>query len=621
MVAPDATNLTVTLDSYQQAAAAVLQTQARAAHLEEQLDALRRTQGGNPTRDDTQGKGHRRGDVDTLRRRYRDDSRGRSRSRSRERTRDYKRREGRGRNRDRTRSRERNRYERDRRPRSDSRDRTRKGNWRLERAARQAREDARQIENQTGPRPKGPSATNACGNDPAYVQPKDRPGSSHSTLHPYQPTAGTQSRPGSSTGLTTGIIHIDEPDANPTATRSSASTGTAGPQTHLQGDQDRADEEEREADVRAAEIYEALESDEHQQGWAPPNINIVPSQRAYWMYGPNGEIDGIPWDQDHAFRRFHAQPPIDDMLRPLIIQPGGITVQVMEENTRRCPDYPYAVERVPTPEEEPSPTWSSDPEEKEEGDLIETKDSEDADDRTPNLDFQGPPPPPGSTYLNQNIEYTGVPQPFSAQSLDGWMARPPSTTTTHGPVTAATDTTSAVPSLALSGTTTTVFPTESAPWTTLPGWGPSARNTGHGTRVAARAQSNAIVTSGVTQTRSGGGEREGRDPSPGAGPPTIPVTANPGAHGTGETTIAYTSTSVPTHQATASSSNIPSHCTLINTEVPPAATGGGPGSLRRVRAERRIRRLEHSGRTGLPGEHPTGTRTTTSTAPKPPPGE
>ena len=93
-------------------------------------------------------------------------------------------------------------------------------------------------------------------------------------------------------------------------------------------------------------------------------------------------------------------------------------------------------------------------------------------------------------------------------------------------------------------------------------------------RAAARAQSNARVTSGVTQTRSGGGEREGRDPSPGAGPPIIPATANPEAHGTGEITIAYTSTSIPTHQATASSSDIPSHCPLTDTEVPPAAPGG-----------------------------------------------
>ena len=334
--------------------------------------------------------------------------------------------------------------------------------------------------------------------------------------------------------------------------------------------------------MRATEIYEALESEEHQQGWAPPNINIVPKQRAYWMYGPNGEVDGISWDLDSAFRRFHSQPPIDDMLRPLIIPPGGITVQVMEENTRRCPNYPYAVERVPTPEEEPSPTWSSDPEEKEEGDLIETKDSEDADERAPDLDFRGPPPPPGSTYLNQNIGDTGVPQPFSAQSVDGWMACPPSTTTTHGPVTAASDTTPALPSLTLSGTTTTVSPTESAARAMLPGWGPTARNTGHGTRAAARAQSNTTVTSVVTQTRSGDGGMAETDHGSGARPTTIPVTVNTGAHGTGETTIAYTSTSVPTHQATASSSDILSPCPLINTEAPPAATGGAQDSFSEV---------------------------------------
>ena len=193
-IAPDAINPTFTLGPYQQAAAATMQAQARAAQLEEQLAALRQTQGREPTRDDTQGTGHRRGDGDTQRRRYRDDSRDRSRSRSRGRTRDYERREGRGRNRDRTRSRDRYRYERDRRPRSDSRDRAREGNWRLERAARQAREDARQIADQTGPRPMGPSATHAVGIDPAYVQPKDRPGSSHSTLHPYQPTVGVAPR-------------------------------------------------------------------------------------------------------------------------------------------------------------------------------------------------------------------------------------------------------------------------------------------------------------------------------------------------------------------------------------------------------------------------------------------
>ena len=554
MVAPDATNLTVPLDAYQQAAAAAIQAQAKAANLEEQLAALRRTQEVDLTKEDTQGKG--RGDRDTLRNRDRDDSRGRGRSRSRERTRDYERRDGRGRDRDRTRSRDRSRPDRYRRTRSDSRD-----NWRLARAARQAREDARKIEDPSGPRPREPRATNAGGIDPAYVQPKDRPGGSQSALHPYQPIEGTLSRPGSSTGLTTGTIHIDAPDANPRTTQSRTSTGTAGPQTHLQGDQDRADEEEREAGVRAEEIYEAMESDEHRRSWAPPTINIVPNQRQYWMFGPTGEVDGIPWDQDSDYRRFFSEPPIDDMLRPQILQPGAITIQVMNANTRRCPDYPYQVERVPTPEKEPSPTYSTDPEEKEEGDLIETKDSDDADDRAPNPDFQGPPPPPGSTYLNQNVGDTGVHTPYSAQAADGWMTRPLNTTATPGLVT-------------LSGTTATVPPSGSTLQTTLPGWGPSARNTGHGTRAAARAQSHATGTSEVTQTRSGGSEREGGDPSPGAGPPTIPATVNPVAQETGGITIAYTLTSVPTHHAPASSSDIPSHGPRTDTGVPPAAPGG-----------------------------------------------
>ena len=322
VIAPDATNPTVTLDPHQQAAAAMMQAQARTAQLEEELAALRQTQGREPTRDDTQGTGHRRGDGDTQRRRYRDDSRDRSRSRSRGRTRDYERREGRGRNRDRTRSRNRYRYDRDRRPRSDSRDRPREGNWRLERAARQAREDARRSANQTAPRPMRPSATNAVGIDPAYVQPKDRPVSSHSTQHPYQPTVGTQSRPGGDTGLSTGIIHIYGPGENPTATQSSASTGTAGPQTRLQGNQDRADEEEREADVRAEEIYAAMEGEAHQptgNHWEPPTINLFKRVQQYWMFEQDGEISEILWRQDAEYRRFQAQPPIDDMLRPLII--------------------------------------------------------------------------------------------------------------------------------------------------------------------------------------------------------------------------------------------------------------------------------------------------------------
>ena len=41
VIAPDATNPTVTLDPYQQAAAAMMQAQARTAQLEEELAALR----------------------------------------------------------------------------------------------------------------------------------------------------------------------------------------------------------------------------------------------------------------------------------------------------------------------------------------------------------------------------------------------------------------------------------------------------------------------------------------------------------------------------------------------------------------------------------------------------
>ena len=419
-----------------------------------------------------------------------------------------------------------------------------------------------------------PSATNAVGIDPAYVQPKDRPVSSHPTVHPYQPTVGTQSRPGGDTGLSTGIIHISGPGTNPAATQSSADTGTAGPQTRLQGNQDRADEEEREADVRAEEIYAAMEGEEHQpQHWVPPTINLPKRVQAYWMFGQDGEISEIPWNQDAEYRRFQAQPPIDDMLRPLIIPQGGITVQVMEEDTRRSPFYPHGVERQPTPEG--SPPWRSNrQEEKEEGDLIETKDDEDEDNQTPDQDYRGTPPPPGSTYLYQNITDTGEPRPFSAGLMDAWMGPPPLTTTTHGLVTAATETTTALPSQTIPGATTAVSPTEGAPGTMPPGWGQAARSTGHDTRAAARAQSNTTAISVVTQTHGGDGETAGSDHGSGAGPTTIPGASDPGAHGTGESTIAFTSTSVPTHQATTSSSDILSRYPLINTEAPPGATRG-----------------------------------------------
>ena len=308
----DAASPAITLDPLQKAAAATMEAQATIARLEAELAVQRQTQGREPTRNDTQETGHRRDDRETQRRGYRADSRDRSRSRSRGRVRDYERREGRGRNRDRTRSRDRYRDDRSRRPRSDSRDRPRDRGWRLERAARQEREDARRIASRTAPRPLGSSITNASGIDSAYVQPKNRPGGSHPTVHPYQPTLGTQPGPGGNTGLSSEIMDISGPGPNPAATQSNTDAGTAGSQTCHQGNLDRDEEEERDAQARAEETYAAMEEDlqlRADQDWKPPTVNLSPRLRGQRLTGPSGEINEIPWDQDATYRRYHSHPP------------------------------------------------------------------------------------------------------------------------------------------------------------------------------------------------------------------------------------------------------------------------------------------------------------------------
>ena len=117
--------------------------------------------------------------------------------------------------------------------------------------------------------------------------------------------------------------------------------------------------------------------------------------------------------------------------------------------------------------------------------------------------------------------------------------------------------TTALPFQTTSGLTTAVPPMAGPPQTLLPGWGLTSGTTGHGTRAAARALSNATVISVVTQIHGGNNETAGPDPAPGAGPPNISGASDPGARGTVDRAIGLTPMSIPTNQVAASSSDIP----------------------------------------------------------------
>ena len=130
--------------------------------------------------------------------------------------------------------------------------------------------------------------------------------------------------------------------------------------------------------------------------WQPANVTLSPRSRSRMSsgrsFGGTGDvIDQVPWNQDAAYRKYLSNPPVDDMLRAHIIPPGGLTVRVMPPNMWLDPFFPHDMELRP----------QEDHEEKEERDLIETKEdhgpepSEDEESPTPDPNDRSPTPPPG----------------------------------------------------------------------------------------------------------------------------------------------------------------------------------------------------------------------------------